>query len=70
MELVATQARFENDIFTGKFSTKNCNGQEKVNRIKKLIEKETFDKIIAFGDTSGDQEMLSWADEGFYRFFL
>jgi len=69
MDLVATQAHFENDIFTGKFSTKNCNGQEKVNRIKKLIEKETFDKIIAFGDTSGDQEMLSWADEGFYRFF-
>ena len=69
MDLVATQAHFENDIFTGKFSTKNCNGQEKVNRIKKLIEKETFDKIIAFGDTSGDREMLSWADEGFYRFF-
>jgi len=37
--------------------------------LKKLIEKETFDKIIAFGDTSGDREMLSWADEGFYRFF-
>jgi len=43
--------------------------QKKVHRIKKLIEKETFDKIIAFGDTSGDREMLSWADEGFYRFF-
>lgn len=69
MHLLSTQALFENGIFTGKFSTKNCNGKEKVNRIKQAIENENFEKRIAFGDTSGDKEMFSWADESFYRFF-
>lgn len=67
--LLATQALFENDIFTGKFQTKNCNGQEKVNRILQEIKDKKYDKTIAFGDTSGDQPMLQWANEGHFRFF-
>lgn len=69
MKLLATEARFENGVFTGHFKTKNNNGEEKVKRIKKAIEREKFDKIIAFGDTSGDQPMLSFAHESHYRFF-
>lgn len=68
-KLLATQALFENDIFTGKFQTKNCNGQEKVNRILQEIKDKKYDKTIAFGDTSGDQPMLKWANEGHFRFF-
>lgn len=67
--LLATQALFENDIFTGEFQTKNCNGQEKVNRILQEIKDKKYDKTIAFGDTSGDQPMLKWANEGHFRFF-
>ena len=69
MKLLATQAAFENNIFTGKFVGKNCNGLEKVNRIKEAINEKKYDKTIAFGDTSGDQEMLDWADEGQFKFF-
>lgn len=69
MKLVSTQAKFENGIYTENFASKNCSGAEKVNRIKKSINKQKFDKIIAFGDASGDKEMLTWADESYYRFF-
>lgn len=69
MKLIATEAKFENGVFTGHFNTKNNNGIEKVNRIKKEIEGKKFDKIIAFGDTSGDKPMLSLAHESHYRFF-
>lgn len=69
MELIATQAQFKNEIYTGEFISKNCNGPEKVNRLKKIIHKEDYDKIISFGDTQGDKEMLEWADESHYRFF-
>jgi HAD superfamily phosphoserine phosphatase-like hydrolase len=69
MKLIATEAKFEKGIYTGHFKTKNCNGQEKVNRIKKAIEGEKFDKTIAFGDTDGDREMLAWANEGYFQFF-
>ena len=69
MTLVATKAEFKNDIFTGNFVGKNCNGLEKVNRIKEEICSKKYDKTIAFGDTSGDQQMLDWANEGQYKFF-
>ena len=69
MNLIATKAEFKNDIFTGNFVGKNCNGLEKVNRIKEEISDKKYDKTIAFGDTSGDQQMLDWANEGQYKFF-
>ncbi len=69
MTLVATKAEFKNDIFTGNFVGKNCNGKEKAARIKEEIGGRKFDKIIAFGDTSGDRQMLNFADESHFRFF-
>lgn len=69
MKLISTEAKFADGKFTGNFSTKNCNGAEKVSRIMKEITNKKYDKIIAFGDTSGDQPMLNFADEPYYRFF-
>ncbi len=69
MQLVATRAEFKNGVFTGNFIGKNCNGQEKLERIKSEITNSKYDKIIAFGDTSGDRPMLKWANEGHYQFF-
>lgn len=69
MNLLSTRAEFKNDIFTGKFVGKNCNKAEKVARIKAAVEGKKYDKTIAFGDTSGDKEMLAWANESQYEFF-
>ncbi|MPS73112.1 MAG: haloacid dehalogenase-like hydrolase [Chryseobacterium sp.] len=69
MKLLSTQAEFKDDIFTGNFVGKNCNKEEKVNRIKLEIGDQKFDKIIAFGDTSGDKAMFKFANESHYRFF-
>ncbi len=69
MNLIATKAEFKNEVFTGNFVGKNCNGPEKVIRIKEEISGKKYDKTIAFGDTSGDQQMLDWANEGQFKFF-
>ncbi|MDQ0593367.1 phosphatidylglycerophosphatase C [Chryseobacterium ginsenosidimutans] len=69
MQLVATKAEFRNGVFTGNFIGNNCNGKEKLLRIKAEISDNKYDKIIAFGDTSGDKPMLKWANEGHYQFF-
>ena len=69
MKLLSTEAEFQNDIFTGKFVGKNCNKEEKVNRIKSELGDKKYDKIIAFGDTSGDKAMFKFANESHYRFF-
>lgn len=68
-KLLATQADFDNEIFTGNFMGKNCNGDEKRCRIETALAHQKFDKTIAFGDSAGDREMLAWADESHFEFF-
>ncbi|MFC4686971.1 HAD family hydrolase [Epilithonimonas pallida] len=69
MILLATKAEFIDDVFTGEFIGKNCNKDEKVCRIEAELGDKKFDKIIAFGDTSGDKAMFKFANESHYRFF-
>ena len=69
IKLLATRAEYKDDIFTGNFIGKNCNNAEKVNRVIDAIGNKKFDKTIAFGDTSGDKEMLAWANEGKFELF-
>ncbi|WP_027377457.1 HAD-IB family hydrolase [Kaistella palustris] len=69
MKLLATQAEFENGIFTGRFVGSNCNGEEKLHRIKAELGDKKYDKTIAFGDTAGDRPMMEWADESQFEFF-
>lgn len=52
----------EQGRLTGRFATPNCHGQEKVNRIKKLFPDIQSFEIWAYGDSSGDREMLALAD--------
>lgn len=69
MKLLATQAEFKDHVFTGNFAAKNCNGPEKLHRIKEALAGKRYDKTIAFGDTAGDKEMMDWADESQFEFF-
>lgn len=66
-DVLGTKIEVSSDgIITGKFLTKNCYGQEKVER---LMEKEPLrnDYILyAYGDSRGDKEMLEFADTGIY----
>ncbi len=67
IELISTKLEFKNQKFTGKFLTKNCYGDEKVNRIKKYLTLKNYDKIYAYGDSKGDEAMLSLAD---YKYLI
>jgi phosphatidylglycerophosphatase C len=69
VELLATRLMTENGIISGEFATANCHGEEKVNRVKELLNLSDYDRIFAYGDSSGDTEMLAIADECFYRKF-
>lgn len=68
-DLVSTKLEFIDGSATGKFSTPNCYGPEKANRIRALYNLNTFDTIYAYGDTRGDKEMLKLADKSYYRSF-
>ena len=59
----------KNGLLTGKFLTKNCYGQEKVNRLSEVFPDRKNYKFIACGDSRGDKKLINFADEGFYNKF-
>lgn len=65
INVLGTKIEVIDGIITGKLQTKNCYGQEKVNR---LLEKEPNRDsyyLYAYGDSKGDKEILAFADKGF-----
>ncbi len=61
--LLSTELEFKNSKFTGRFKTPNCHGQEKVNRIKQHLNIKDYKIIYAYGDSSGDTQMMAIADK-------
>ena len=69
VDLIATRLEVRDGKLTGKFSTRNCNGIEKANRVREAYDLDLCDHIYAYGDSRGDQELLSLADKSFYKPF-
>lgn len=59
----------ETGRITGKLAGENCWGPEKVRRLEALLGKLNQYEIYAYGDTRGDQEMLSIAGHPHFRPF-
>ena len=53
----------ENGLLTGRFLSPNCKGPEKVVRLCSEFPDRSQYHIAAYGDSSGDREMLDYADE-------
>lgn len=69
LELIATKLKIKNGVVTGEILGKNCFGKEKVSRIKKQYALDKFEYIYAYGDSSGDLQMLELANESRYKPF-
>jgi len=63
LDLISTEVEYKDNAVTGEFSTENCYGREKVERLKQRYQLKDFDYIYAYGDSKGDREMLQLADE-------
>ena len=69
IQVLGTQIETNGGRLTGQFTTKNCYGQEKVNRLTALYPHREAYELIAFGDSRGDKELLDFADKAFYKPF-
>lgn len=67
--VIGTEIEEVNGRVTGRFSTPNCYGQEKVNRVNAMIPNRNDYFITAYGDSKGDKELLAFADESHYKPF-
>lgn len=70
LRCLCTEADFTpEDRFEGELASPNCNGPEKARRIREVFDLSSYGSVIAYGDSSGDREMLALADEAIYRPF-
>ncbi|NLE25428.1 MAG: HAD family hydrolase [Clostridiaceae bacterium] len=69
LELIATKIEIVGGVLTGRFMTKNCYGEEKVKRITEKYDLRKYNCIYAYGDSTGDVEMLNLADKKYFRKF-
>ena len=69
LSVIGTQIEVKDGFLTGRFLTRNCYGQEKVNRLLAMYpHRETY-HLTAYGDSNGDRELLAFADEAYYKPF-
>ena len=69
VNIIGTQIEVIDGKLTGRFLTKNCYGQEKVNRLLALHPNRTDYHLTAYGDSRGDKELLAFADASHYKPF-
>ncbi len=69
IEILATEAEVKHDKITGKLGSANCYGQEKVERLNKHLSLSEYTDIYAYGDSSGDKELLSLTQYSHFKPF-
>jgi HAD superfamily hydrolase (TIGR01490 family) len=68
-QLIATKPEVRDGKLTGRIDGKNCHGNEKVRRIREAFILQQYNKVHAYGDTSGDKPMLALATHAHYKPF-
>lgn len=66
--LICTKGRFENGKFTG-IDGLNCNYGYKAKMVKQRYNLYDYGKVVAYGDSAGDNALFSIADERHFRPF-
>ncbi len=63
--IISTKAEYERDCLTGNITTKNCYGDEKVNRVNEWLAHNNYGQVdIAYSDHHSDLPLLQRANKG------
>lgn len=69
LQYICTRLEVKEQKITGKLLGQNCNGLEKVSRIKEKFDTADYATIYCYGDSTGDKMMLQLATHPAYRVF-
>jgi len=69
IEILATEAEVIHEKITGKLASANCYGQEKVNRLNTHLILSNYTEIYAYGDSSGDKQLLALTQNSHFKPF-
>lgn len=68
-DLLCTCLSIDHNVFDGGLVGNNCRGVEKLKRLERLLGDLSCYEIHAYGDSSGDREMLDAANFSYYKTF-
>jgi phosphatidylglycerophosphatase C len=63
-QVICTAAHWEDDRLSGRLSSLNCHGEEKVHRLEELRKRCAGMKLVAYADHHSDIPLLRLADAG------
>ncbi len=67
-KILATSVEINsNGKLTGRFSSANCKGKEKLERLLQLYPDIEPENLIVYGDSGGDKELIDFASTSFYK---
>ena len=69
IDLISNKLEVVDGICTGQLIGKDCNGEEKVNRVMNNYNLKNYDQIYAYGDTENDKPLLAIADFSYFKPF-
>lgn len=69
VHIEGTKIEVKDGKLTGFFASNNCYGTEKVRRLRLVYPDRAAYRLIAYGDSKGDYELLEYADEGYFKPF-
>ncbi|RMG61669.1 MAG: HAD-IB family hydrolase [Bacteroidetes bacterium] len=69
LELIASRPEVVAGRLTGRLRGRNNHGPEKVRRLREALGDTWPDRLVAYGDSSGDRELLAAADEAHFKPF-
>lgn len=66
VDVLGTRLEVTDGVCTGRLAGANCRGPEKVRRLEAWLSERALVRgsldVFAYGDSSGDRDMLAWAD--------
>jgi phosphatidylglycerophosphatase C len=66
-EFLATELESDGSVLTGRIHGENVRGNEKVMKLETFLSRVGYERsevfVTAYGDSAGDREMLTWADQ-------
>jgi phosphatidylglycerophosphatase C len=67
LALLCSSLETDAGVLTGRYAGRQCDGDEKVRRVRQAFDLAGFEAIHAYGDSKGDRPMLAIASHRSYR---
>lgn len=67
VQLICSSLEHTDGVLTGRYAEAQCVAATKADRVREQYDLSDFGRVLAYGDSVEDRELLSLADEAYFR---